>query len=395
MGKGGFGRDFYFWFTARFATNLARTTLEVALIWRVFKLTDSPLALGLMGLAEAVPFLLTSFWAGHLVDRHHKRPFMTGSAAAMLACAAVLFLFGHRVRTTFLFYAATAFLGAASSFANVSSSVYVQLLVPQEDYSRAVAWNLAAFTTSVILGPILGGWLLSVHSARMAFAVGGGLLALSLVLFQFLRFNPELTPGEGESALRRIADGIRFVRSRRLMLACMSLDMIAVLFGDAVAVFPFFAERFHAGPLGFGLLRASPALGSALLSLAHATRPLVTPSWGRIKRMVALFGLFMIAFALSRNLWLSCLFLMLAGAVDGVSVIIRQNVYRTNTPDEYRGRVSAMSGIFISASNEIGAFESGLAAKLLGAVPSVVFGGCMTLATVAFMSWRFRDLPQD
>jgi hypothetical protein len=171
--------------------------------------------------------------------------------------------------------------------------------------------------------------------------------------------------------------------------------MVAVLFGDAVALFPIFAERLHAGPFGFGVLRASPALGSALLSLLHTAHPVVRPSWGGIKKVVAAFGVFMIAFALSRTLWLACFFLLLAGAVDGVSVIIRQSIYRAGTPDEYRGRVSAMSGIFISTSNEIGAFESGLAARLIGPVPSVIFGGCMTLATVLFMGWRFKNVPDE
>lgn len=390
--EGPFGKNFFLWMGARFCSHLARNMLEVGLVWQVYQITRSPVSLGLLGLAEAIPFLSTSLWAGHLVDRHRKKPFMLGAAAALLACAAVLFLFGDRVKSSILFYAVIALSGVTVSFGNVASIVTLQMMVPRADYPRAAAWNLSSFTIARILGPILGGALISSHSAGLSYAVSGALLGASLLLLTGIRFPDAPTDTAGESAVQRIREGIRFVRSQPLILACMLLDMVAVLFGDAAALFPIFAEMLNAGPLGFGLLRASPALGSAVLSLSNAARPFVKPSWSWIKRAVTAFGLFMIAFALSKSLWLACLFLALSGAVDGISVIIRQSVYQANTPDALRGRVSALSGIFISTSNEIGAFESGVAARLMGPVNSVLFGGTMTLLTVFAMSRVFKRL---
>jgi hypothetical protein len=174
----------------------------------------------------------------------------------------------------------------------------------------------------------------------------------------------------------------------------MSLDMVAVLFGDAVALFPIYADMLKAGPFGYGLLRASPAIGSAGISLVQAFRPFIHPSWKLLKRVVFLFGLAMIGFAFSQHIVLSIFFLIFSGAVDGISVIVRQSVYQAHTPDALRGRVAALSGIFISLSNEVGDFESGITAHFLGPIMAVVFGGGVTLLTVFGMSWKFRELDK-
>jgi MFS family permease len=391
-----FKRDFSLWLSAKVLSNVSRKMIEVALSWQVYQLTGSPLALGLMGLTEAVPYLGVSLWSGHLVDRHHKKPFMLGANAAFLLCAAALIAASHAGRAPlWLFYGVMAVNGAATSFGGVASSVYLQMMVPVESYPRAAAWNLASFTTSTIIGPLLAGALLSASSVRAVYACSAAGLVAALTLTASLRFRPGRSAAEGEPALVRIREGIRFVLSKRILLACMTLDMVAVLFGDAVALFPIFAELLKAGPLGFGILRSAPAAGSALVSLLQAWRPFIRPGWRNMKRATFLFGVFMIAFALSRNLWTAVFFLLLSGVADGFSVIIRQSLYQAHTPDRMRGRVASLSGIFVSTSNEIGAFESGLTAKFMGAVPAVVFGGAMTLATVLSMGRLFRDVREN
>jgi MFS family permease len=391
-----FRRDFCFWLAAKSLSNVARKMLEVALAWQIYEITRSPLALGLIGLAEAVPFLGLSLWAGHLVDRHEKKPFMMAAGGTLLFCALVLFGSTFRARPPLaLLYAVIAVTGMGVSFGSVASSVYLQMMVPEKIFSRAAAWNLASFTTATIAGPVLAGGLLSVSSARVVYALSGGFFVVSLFLTAALRFRPGRTEAPEEPALLRIREGVRFVMSRRILLACMCLDMVAVLFGDAVAIFPVFAELLKAGPFGFGVLRAAPAVGSSLISLLQAARPFILPTWSGLKKATLAFGLFMIAFALSKSLWMATFFLILSGVADGFSVIIRQSLYQSRTPDHLRGRVASLSGIFVSTSNEIGAFESGLAARLMGAVPSVVFGGAMTLLTVLSMGWIFRDVRDE
>lgn len=391
------GRDFSLWVGARFSSQLGRRMAATALAWQIFRLIRNPVALGLLGLAEAVPFLLSSPWAGHLVDRHHKKPFMLGAESALLLCAVLYFALGSLARPPLIaFYAVVGLGGAAFGFGGTASIVYLQLLVPKENFPRAAAWNLASFTVAIILGPLVAGGILSVAPARAVYAASAGLSLAALGLVSLLRFRPAPTEtGDEEPTLTRILDGIRFVRSRRLLFACMSLDMIAVLFGDAVAVFPLFADFWKAGPLGFGILRAAPAVGASLVSLVQGWKSVIRPSWKTLKTAVTAFGACMIAFALSRNMGTAVFFLILAGVADGVSVITRQSLYQAHVPDALRGRVAALSGIFVSASNEIGSFESGVAARLLGTVASVVFGGIMTLATVATLGWKFRDVGEN
>jgi hypothetical protein len=274
-------------------------------------------------------------------------------------------------------------------------SAYAQLIVPAGRFSRVAAWNLITFTAALILGPLAGGALLRIGPASVPYGLAGVFLLAALAFVRRLDPLPLAGAPPQIPMFRRIREGFQFVLGHRLILACMSIDMVAVLFGDAVGIFPLFADKFGAGPLGYGILKASPALGAVLISLYQVRTTRFSPSWPLLKRSVALFGLAMILFALSPSLPPASLFLVLAGAADGLSVIIRQSVYQAHTPDALRGRVSAMSGIFISASNEIGAFESGLTAKWWGAVPSVLAGGGLTLATVWVWHRWFRNLREE
>ncbi len=389
-----FTKDFICWLAARFASNMGRRMVSVAVAWQIYQLTRSPLALGFIGMAEAFPFLATSLWAGHLVDRHHKKPFMVGAEAALTLCAAALcaLTFLHRA-PILMYYLIVALIGASVSFASVASSVFVQTTVPKEIYSRAAAWNLSSYMAATIAGPIAGGWLLTHASGRATLALAAAFFLIALTFMAGLRFLPPLAPAPAESAFQRIKEGIKFVRTQPLILACMCIDMVAVFFGDAVALFPIFADRLGGGAFGFGLLRASPAVGAALVSLTHSFRPFISPTWGLLKKAVLVFGLCMIAFALSPHILIAAVFLMLSGAADGISVIIRQSVYQAHTPDALRGRVAALSGIFISTSNELGDFESGITASLMGPVLSVIFGASLTVISVGVMARKFRHVP--
>ena len=383
-------KDFKHWLMARWLSNIAKQLLSVAVAWQVYVRTRDPLALGLVGLSSAIPFTITSLWAGHVVNRSEKRGLLMAAQGALGACAAALF-FSTFGRAPLLFlYGAVALKGASVSFEMISASAFAQTIVPREGFPRAAAWNLITFSTATIAGPLAGGWLLKAHSDRAAYGLAMVFFLGAWTFATRLRQLPPAPGQESEAPTARVKAGLRFVKNQPLILGAMSLDMVAVLFGDAVALYPIFADLLKAGPVGFGLLRASPAAGAALVSARQVARPFIHPSWRQLKRVVAAFGVFMLGFALAPHLWTAALFLFLAGIVDGVSVIIRQSLYQAHTPDSLRGRVAAVSGIFISTSNEIGAFESGLSAKFLGPVGSVLFGVAMTFATVAGMGWYFR-----
>ncbi len=386
-------KSFSYWLGSRFFSNFGKQLQATAIAWQIFQLTRDPLALGMLGLVEAVPFVGIALWAGHLVDRHEKRSFMIRSEVGLFLSSCALLagtLMDHP--PVWFFYLITAFTGLCTSFENVSTSAYGQLLIPKHEFPKAMGWNLGLFQAALITGPIAGGWLLLHFSARALYGVAGVFILISLVLA--VRLHPIHVPpptGETESGLERVKHGLRFIWSQPMILAAMSLDMVAVLFGDVVALYPFFADRLNAGSIGFGFLKAAPGFGSATISAIQAARPFVRPTWRALRIVVFVFGLCMIAFALSPNIFLAVFFLALGGAADGVSVIIRQSIYQASTPDHLRGRVSSVSSIFISTSNEVGAFESGLAAKFLGIVPSVLIGGTITLLSVGVMTRVFRE----
>jgi predicted MFS family arabinose efflux permease len=282
-----------------------------------------------------------------------------------------------------------------SSLELPSSSTYLQIIVPRESFSRAAAWNLTTYVSATIIGPIASGFLIARFGAASVYALSAAGLVLSLLIALPLRPLPPPPATDRQSTLAAVKDGLRFVMSRRIIFASMVLDSFSVLFGEIVFVLPVFADMLGAGPVGLGFLRAAPAVGSCLTSLYSAFRPTIRIRWDWLLRAVTIFGVSVIVFALSKSFVLSFSMLILSGAADGASVIIRQSLYQAHTPDAYRGRVASVSGIFISASNEIGGFESGLAAQLMGIIPSVVFGGVVTLMTVAVMRWKYPRLDEE
>jgi MFS family permease len=283
--------------------------------------------------------------------------------------------------------------GIARSFLQPARSALGAELVPRSLYPNAVTWRSSAWQLAEVVGPAIGGLVYGFGSARAAYGVDAALMAVGVVSLTRMRHVARSSPPSGESFLESLATGLRFVRRQPVVLGALSLDLFSVLFGGAVALLPVFAaEILHVGPQGLGILRASPAVGAVLMSLAMAHRPPLRRAGRTLLVSVALFGLSMIGFGLSRNFLLSTTLLALSGMVDTVSVVVRSTLLQVLTPDHLLGRVASVNAIFIGSSNELGAFESGTAARLIGTVPSVVLGGVLTLVVVAVTAIKVPSL---
>ncbi len=425
--------DFRRLLTARVLFTTATQIQGVVVSWQIFQLTGDPLALGLIGLAEAIPSIGVSLYAGHVADAVRRKRIIVPAVAVLFACALALcwlalpaqaaVLSGGKLQVAALhatlvwpLYLVLFVSGIARGFLGPALFSFMPQLLPDRALlPNAITWNSSSWQAASVLGPAAGGLLLLARPAFLAdhglavvadwgrqfgivLAYGVDVLLEGLALLLFIsiasRALPARADGEARLALgASIASGIRFIFSNQIVLAALSLDMFAVLFGGAVALLPFFADHvLQAGPDAFGYLRAAPSVGSVAMAVWLTFVPLRRGAGRKLLWAVAGFGLATIAFALSRNLYLSLFLLFLTGVFDSVSVIVRSTLIHTYTPEHMKGRVSAVNNIFIGSSNEIGAFESGAAAKLLGTVPSVVFGGLMTLAVVGFTAWRADKL---
>ncbi len=366
----------------------------VALGWQVYVLTGDPLSLGLVGLSEALPFLALTLLGGHVADRMDRRALTLLSALPILGAGLWLLAANLQGRPSqvWVFYAAQALAGIGRAFHRPATQALGSELVPREAYANAATWRSAMFHTAMVAGPALGGLLVAL-SARAAYGVEVLLMAVGLLCLARVRPRPRPPEGEPRPALHGLFEGVRFVFREKVVLGALSLDLFAVLFGGAPALLPIFArDILQVGELGFGLLRAAPAAGSILISLVLAHRPPLRRAGRTLLGCVAAFGLCWIGFAFSRSFALSLVLLAASGAFDNVSVVLRATLVQTFTPQPLMGRVAAVNSFFIGSSNELGAFESGLAARLLGTVASVVFGGIMTLVVVAGTAWRAPQL---
>jgi MFS family permease len=366
------------------------TQIQSAVLgWQVYAITRDPLSLGLVGLAEALPFLgltLVGGWAADRADRRRQALLallvLVGSAGWLLAVSVT------GPRSALPLYAAQAAAGIGRAFFRPASAALGTELIPREAYHNAASWRSTTFHVATVLGPAAGGTLIALGGPRLAYAIAATLFSLGLAAMA--RIAPRRrAPAPPGGFLPELVDGVRFVFRHPLLLGSMSLDLFAVLFGGATALLPVFArDVLGVGEVGFGFLRAAPAAGSIAMSLWLAR-------FGHFKRAgrallwaVALFGVSWMLFAVSRSFALSLVILAAGGALDSVSVVLRGTLVQMFTPQEKMGRVAAVNGFFIGSSNEVGAFESGVAARLLGVVPSVLFGGVMTLVTVALVAWR-------
>ena len=374
---------------SRFLLTFAVQMLETIIAWRIYELTHDKLALGLIGLSEALPFIVTSIYGGHAADTFNRYKIARRTILGITVCFAAigLMMSGEatllKIYGPYPIYFIIAISGIVRGFmAPAYQSIFPQL-IPRELYSNAATWGSNAWQTAAVMGPALGGIIYGFTNLEFSFVLAVVLMIVSF--FVFLRVPVKETPPKEktETLYQSLTAGLRFVFGTQEMLAAISLDLFAVLFGGAVALLPVFAsDILHVGPQGLGVLRAAPFLGSVIMGVFLAYHPPTNKAGRNLLVAVTGFGLATIGFALSENFLLSFIMLFLTGAFDNISVVIRQTILQIMTPDSMRGRVSAVNQIFISSSNEIGAFESGLAAKLMGTVPSVIFGGCMTLVVV-------------
>ena len=377
-------------------STLAQQVQAVVVGWQIYALTHDPLALGLIGLSEALPFIGIALFAGHVADRIDRRQIALVSLTVMLACAAALFLLAFHLTpgsAVWPIYVVIALSGVARSFMTPARAALAAELVPRALYPRASAWRSAAWQLAAVVGPALGGLLYGFGSARLAYGVASVLHLVGVVCLGQVRRTVLPVVERHDSVWESLGVGIRFVLHQPVVLGAMALDMFSVLFGGAVALLPIFAaEILHVGPQGLGIMQAAPAAGAVAMSLVLTHRPPMQRAGRALFVAVAGFGLSIIGFGLSRSFLLSVALLAASGLFDMISVVIRSTLLQVFTPQHLLGRVSAVNSIFIGSSNEIGAFESGVAAKVLGAVPAVLFGGAMTLFVVGVTALRVPEL---
>lgn len=385
--------EFRHYMATRFSIVFALNMQSTIIGWKIYELTKDPLSLGLIGLAELIPAFSLALFAGNIVDKVEKRNMLLKCVFGYILCGLSFLIFTSSyaidhlsVKPVVWIMYLTAFVGGIiRAFSSPSSFSLMSLVVPRKLYANATTWSSTSWQSGAVLGPLAGGFLYAWTGATGTFTmvIAFHLLAATSLFFikpKAVYFNKQ---EQGQAALKRLGEGVRFVFRTKEILAALSLDMFAVLFGGAVALLPIFADAIlNAGPEGLGALRAAPAIGSCITLFLLAYVPLEHKAGIKLLAAVFGFGICIIIFGISTAFWISWLALFVSGMFDGVSVVIRNTILQLKTPDEMRGRVSAVHTMFVGSSNEFGSFESGVTAKWMGTVPSVIFGGCMTLLVV-------------
>lgn len=376
----------------RICALLSYQIVAVTVGWHIYELTRDPFSLGLVGLAEVLPFFCVAPFAGYLVDHLPRRKLGIAACAALASTA--LILVGVTtgwlpVEGTWPIYAAIALTGMARSFLSPIYNALFARTLARADFVRGAGLGSVIFQAALVMGPALGGLLVGYGGKSLSYGVAVVFALFAATALARLRVEEPGPPAVNLPIFASIAQGARFVLGNQVMLGAMALDMFSVLLGGVVAMLPaFIHDILHYGPEGLGILRAAPAVGSICVGLWLARRPLQEHAGRVLLLSVTGFGLCVIAFGLSRSFWLSALILVAYGMCDGVSVVVRSTILQLATPDEMRGRVSSINGIFISSSNELGAFYAGTMARLLGLVPAVIVGGFAILAVAGMTSWK-------
>jgi MFS family permease len=391
--------DYRRYLAMRLMTTLTVQVMSVSVGYYVYELTNDPLMLGFIGLTEAIPAIGISLWAGHLADKHNRRNILVGCISLLLLCSLALWMvvlgsshLGKPVLLLFL-YSIIFVTGIARGIFSPTNFAFLPQIIDRERLQNAISWNSSSWEVASITGLGMGGLLYGFGGANLAFGCMSVFCGIALALILQIAPRPLPVIDHTETALVRIKAGLQFAFSNQLIITTTALDLFAVFFGGAVALIPVFAKDIlNVGPEGAGMLRAAMSVGAIAMAVFIAHRPLGKNAGKLMLACVAGFGLCMICFGLSKNFYLSFAILVLAGMLDEVSVFIRSALVQFQTPDSMKGRVSSVNSIFITSSNELGAFESGLAARAMGTVPSVVFGGLMTLGVVAIAWWRAPKL---
>jgi len=379
---------------ARFLIVSAVEMQAVAVGWQVYEITKRPLDLGYVGLAQFLPGILLFPISGHASDHFERRHVLSACYGGYAVCFALLLALSKRGATSVTsIYVVLLLIGVVRSFNSTASRAILPQLVPEEHFPNAVAWNASIFQAATILGPSFGGILYAAFRGPSVVYLVALLTAAGATVSSF-RIKPEVKARPREPmSLKTVFAGLHYIWSKKLILGAISLDLFAVLLGGAVALLPVYArEILHTGPWGLGLLRTAPGVGAAIMAVLLAHRPLRGRSGPTLLWAVAGFGIFTIIFGVSRSLTISLIALVLLGASDMISVIIRATLTQLATPDEMRGRVTAVDMIFIGTSNEFGQFESGITAQWFGTVAAVIVGGVGTLVVIAVWAWWFPEL---
>jgi MFS family permease len=379
---------------ARFFIVLSLEMQSVAVGWQVYEITKRPLDLGYVGLAQFLPGIVLFLFAGHAADLFDRRRLLMWCYGGFALCSGLLLVISREApRSVHLIYLVLVLLGAVRCFNWPASRALLPLLVPEEHFPNAVAWNASTFQIATIAGPAIGGIAYAFFRGPEAvYALAAAVSILSIAMTLRIHPQPAARPKDPVS-VRTVLAGFRFIWEKKLILGSISLDMFAVLLGGAVALLPIYAkEILQTGPWGLGLLRSAPGVGAALMAIVVAHWPIRRRAGMTMLLCVAAFGASTIVFGVSRSLIVSLVALFLLGASDMVSVIIRATLVQVATPDEMRGRVNAVDMLFIGVSNELGEFESGLTAQWFGTVPAVVLGGIGTLIIIAAWAWLFPEL---
>ena len=397
-------REFNMFLLLRFAMVFAWSMQFIVIEWEVYSLTKNPLSLGIIGLMEVIPAVSMALFAGHIVDQREKKGMLVWCILGFTIISFGLFLLTWpRIISgwspdiiLYSIYFLVFLGGLVRAFLGPTIFSLLSLIVPKKAYPNAATWSSSVWQIGAVLGPAVAGFSINWIGVHWSMCLVVGFSVSALIALTQIEKKPILNPKIGEPVMESLKEGIKFVFNNKTILGVLSLDMVAVLFGGAVALLPVFAQDIlKVGPEGFGVLRAAPAIGAFITMLISAYVPLYKKAGMKLLIAIFIFGLCIIVFGVSTIFWLSVVALFLSGVADGISVVIRQTILQLKTPDHMRGRVAAVNSMFVGSSNELGAFESGLTAKLMGTVTSVVFGGSMTLLTVlgfGIQSPTFRNL---
>jgi MFS family permease len=390
--------NFRLYIVGLFAYTIAIQIQGTVVGWQIYELTHDKLALGLIGLAEAFPFIGAALYAGHIADRHDRRRVVLGSLSLLLVCSVGLLtlpiLFPAAPRTVVrAIYGLVALSGLARSFLGPARQALAAEIVPRPLYGNAITWRSGSWQLASVIGPAVGGLLYAVGGTTLTYAIVAILTLFGTGAILMIAHKSVIKREHTEAIAKSLATGVRFVFNEPVILGAITLDLFSVLFGGATALLPVFADEIlHVGASGLGLLRAAPAIGAVVMSATIAWMPPFQRAGRTLFIAVATFGVCIIAFGLSTSMVVSVAALVVSGGADMVSVFIRTSLIQHRTPTHMLGRVSSVNSIFVGSSNEIGEFESGVTAKLLGTVPSVVLGGIATLVVVAVTAWRLPAL---
>ena len=389
--------EFRYLMAARVCQALGGISFATVIGYQLYQLTKDPLSLGLLGLVEAIPALSLSLFGGHIADRNDRRRIVLRAATVQIICILLLMVIALQAERTnvLAIYAVVFFLGIAFGFARPAASAFEQQVIPLGHAARGASWLSSVGSGAAIVGGPLAGLAIDQLGIPTTFAIIASLFALAAFSTAMIAPKPVPPPVEGETIWQSLRQGLSFVFHSQPLVGSMALDLFAVLFGGVIALLPVFAnDILHVGATGLGILRTAPSVGVLLIMLLATRRPPTHHAGRNLLLCVAGFGISMIVFGLSHNFILSLIALFFSGVFDGVSMIIRDVIMRVLSPEHMRGRIASVGWVFIGASNELGALESGVAARLLGTGPSVFWGGCVTMLVVALVAWQAPKLRQ-